>query len=118
MFPLHFIAIFSKFVSTLYLDHFCQRTDVELKCRICDDIVNNFGKTKPETAKRNDQNVTTVMTETKPLQWSIDRDEWMIKSWLYLRYSLAFKDSTYQGRQMKLDFFHHASSWNFYLTHM
>ena len=40
----------------------------------------------------------------------------MIKSWLPLRYSLAFKDFTYQGRLTKLNFFHHASNWNFNLT--
>ena len=40
----------------------------------------------------------------------------MIKSWLHLRYSLAFKDFTYQGRLTKLNFFHHASNWNFNLT--
>ena len=40
----------------------------------------------------------------------------MIKSWLHLRYSLAFKDFTYQGRLAKLNFFHHASNWNFNLT--
>ena len=43
MYPLHFIAIFPKFLGTFKWDQFCQRTDIESKCLVCDDIIDNFG---------------------------------------------------------------------------